>query len=672
MTFAPGAVIIYENDSVPLLAVILSDSGGRFRVLNEQGAELSLPTARLTPTALQCSADKSALPELQRLREQIETAQSSISLQDLWEALKESPRTYGSSELMELYLGTPLPLHAVAMHMVLLKDRTFFKRETEGFSPRTEQAVEQCRKLEQQHKERQALSQAFVAFVEQRLADRTIALPSTLQPLMRSIEDIAAENPDISAERHEFASETLKAAHALLKSDQRLPLEQLANKLLDAIGHFDRNTNISLYRYRPPIEFKAEAQAEAAAAAAQEPRLDTLPREDLTALECVTIDDVTTLDMDDAISLQETERGYELGVHITDVSAIVAIGSALDNEARRRATSLYLPERTIPMLPRELSESRCSLVEAAMRPALSCFMLLDRDFRVTSSRVSASIIKVRRRYSYEDVDALLHSQERQMELLFHVASQSEAQRIAGGASKVTKHEAIPVLLEDGTVTLQQVDEDAPSHFLVSEMMVLANKYFAEFAYKNKIPILYRTQEAPEPDGEEDDDAGDGPAADYAFRGKMKRSVMTTSALPHWMLGLRHYTQVTSPIRRFADLCNQRQIMAHLFGQPYPYSSEKLGQIADALETPNIRAVHLSRDSKRFWLLRYLEQQLEKGPVQFKATVVRTDLKIPIVMLDTIFMTCPLKVSPRPALGAEFQVKVEVVQSRTGMLRIAPA
>lgn len=673
MTLSVGKVVLYENDSTPLLAVLLADNGGRFRVLNQNGSELSLPTARLHPSELSVPADGAKLESLLKLRAQVDEITNSISVRDLWEAQVESPLRMTASELAVVYFGTPAALHELAMLMALLSDPVYFKRELWAFEPRAVQAVEQQLKLEAARRERESRSHEFLSCLVAKTKDRTVPWPAETLTLVRIVEDIAAENPDLAGERLELGVELLRRAKQVLALDKNLSHERLAAELLDMAGHFDQNTNLALFRYRPPLEFKPEALTEVEVLSVEPSAGLREERSDLTDVATFTIDDESTQDMDDALSIEETSSGYRVGIHITDVAAVVPVGGALDSDARRRATSLYLPERTVPMLPRALSEARCSLIRGVPRPAVSCILELDRSFATISSTVLLSVINVKERLSYDEVDRRLHTNDRAAEQLFAVASHSEGSRIAQGAFKMAKHEALPVIDHDGTIRLEQVDEEAPAHFLVSELMVMANRTFAEFAFAKKVPILYRTQEAPEQASEEDEDdesPPDGHAADFAQRGKMKRSVMTPHASSHSMLGLRLYTQMTSPIRRYADLCNQRQIEAHLIGAPLPYSTERLGQLADQLETPSVRATHLSRESRRFWLLRYIEQEMRKGVVELDATVVRNDLKVPIVLLDKIFITCPFKMQPRPKLGAVMRVRVDLVHPRSGTVRLA--
>jgi exoribonuclease-2 len=217
--------------------------------------------------------------------------------------------------------------------------------------------------------------------------------------------------------------------------------------------------------------------------------------------------------------------------------------------------------------------------------------------------------------------------------------------------------------------LHEIDEQGAARTIVSELMILANTVFAQYAKRNGLPLLYRTQEGPDVSLDFLDEIPEGPARDYALRGKLKRSIMSTAPGRHSSLGLDLYTQMTSPIRRYADLLNQRQILSHLLDGKPQYTIDEIERIAFEVEEPLSHANFLSRESKRFWLLRYLEERLKREPITVTATVVRNDMKLPMVELDSLYITVPLRTDSRVALGEQCTVQVKEVSAFRDQVRL---
>lgn len=219
------------------------------------------------------------------------------------------------------------------------------------------------------------------------------------------------------------------------------------------------------------------------------------------------------------------------------------------------------------MLPEELSEEKISLRQGTVRPCLSVLVSLDSAFGVRSFRLIPSLVKVSQRYTYDAVDDLLEVGDPTLSMLHDIAAACEERRIRSGAVRVQKREAVPFKEADGSIRLLEIDEDSPARILVSEMMVLANNLMAEFAAEHRIPVLYRGQERPEAVVvEQREGAPEGPAKDFSARTKLKKSTVTFEPQYHSGLGLNAYIQATSPIRRYLDLCHQRQFISFFRAQ----------------------------------------------------------------------------------------------------------
>ena len=336
---------------------------------------------------------------------------------------------------------------------------------------------------------------------------------------------------------------------------------------------------------------------------------DTEGRMDLRALPIFTIDSAETKDIDDAISLTKTpEGGFELGVHIADVSNYVKPGTELDSEAFNRATSVYYADQVVPMLPKQLSNGICSLNEGALRLAFSCLMRLDKDGNLTDYRFAKTVIRSRVKGVYSEINALLAgSADDELKGKYHeVLSQLPAMKELYGHRARLRKERGCMDIESGEVKLI-LDEDGhcidvkkrtsgESEAMIEEFMLLANQCAAHFARVKQIPFVYRVHEEPNAEklerlhtllqacGINDHFAKDVPtpkelsAILEGVRGGPYEQIINTGMLRcmskavyeekpkgHYGLVLQDYAHFTSPIRRYPDLAIHRIMTAQLKG-----------------------------------------------------------------------------------------------------------
>ncbi|MDC0359039.1 ribonuclease catalytic domain-containing protein, partial [Oligoflexia bacterium] len=334
---------------------------------------------------------------------------------------------------------------------------------------------------------------------------------------------------------------------------------------------------------------------------------------------------------------------------------------------KRRATSLYCPEATIHMLPHRMSEDVISLVPGAARRCLSCLYQVNEQFEIVGAEVKPTLIQVKKQYNYDEVDQILEGDQRDhthrdIYLLYDIAMCYEAQRLASGALKIPKHIVYIYLTDQKDIAHSdfeciEVDENGPAHSLIGEMMILTSSLMADLAVKNNIPLLFRGQEPPGASPLADTTGvPPGPALDYAQRAGLKRSVVTPTPASHATLALEAYAQATSPIRRYGDLCNQRQIWSFLVKGQALYSTEEIATIIDQIEEPLQRAGLTIRETRRFWLQKYLKRKKKKDQT-IQGTVLRTDLKNPLVELAEIYMPVLIKTDKDLKRGDVLKLKI---------------
>ena len=360
--------------------------------------------------------------------------------------------------------------------------------------------------------------------------------------------------------------------------------------------------------YELPKGFSKAVLADARRAAAtlndvrpSKPTATDPGRLDLRKKFIFTCDPVTARDYDDALSLETDRKGNRvLGVHIADVSHFVKYGSALDKEAYRRSTSVYLADRVVPMLPEELCNGVCSLVPNEDRLAFSAFMTFDKDGKMIHRNFAKTIIRSKARFTYEQVMTLISGgksdkispRERKTVLAIHeLAQQLRTARFAAGALDLEVPEAEVLLDDEGEMTGIVTRPYDESHQMIEECMVAANEAVAKELWTKGVKILARLHEAPEAEkidmlradlrglgvrvGRIEDpkvfvkflkDIKSHPlyaTISVMVLRSMKKAVYDARAIGHFGLAKKYYAHFTSPIRRYPDLTLHRQLADYL-------------------------------------------------------------------------------------------------------------
>ncbi len=378
-------------------------------------------------------------------------------------------------------------------------------------------------------------------------------------------------------------------------------------------------------------------------------------REDIRDVLTVTIDGDDAKDLDDAITIKKTDKGFELGVHIADVTHYVKEGSPLDKEALFRGTSVYLVDRVIPMLPHRLSNGICSLNAGTDRFALSCVMNIDKTGKVVGHRVVESIINVNERMTYKDVAKILVEQDEDLMKryegcleMFNTMQElqltlKERRRVRGSID-FDFPEAKFILDDDGKITDIIPYDRSIATKIIEEFMLLANETVAEDFHWQEIPFLYRTHEDPDPEkirnlsefihnyGFNLKGKGSEPhpkeiqkllieiqgsdqekvISRLALR-SMKQAKYTTTSDGHFGLATEYYSHFTSPIRRYPDLQIHRIIKKVITGQfdddAYAHYESILDAVAMNTSKLERRAEETEREVSKFKKCEYMEDKI---------------------------------------------------------------
>ena len=429
-------------------------------------------------------------------------------------------------------------------------------------------------------------------------------------------------------------------------------------------------------KYHLPLEFPKAILEEASAISETVTLIDG--REDLRQQFIVTIDPDDARDFDDAIQVEEIKSGWQLGVHIADVSAYVRPGSALDREAQRRGNSVYLPDRVIPMLPERLSNGVCSLNPHVDRLTHSVFLQFDRNGRVRQTRFARTVIRSAHRLTYKQAFAILKSSARdelseRLHTAWKLAALLRRKRFEHGSLDLDMPEVKVVVDKKGKpIRFERVENDE-SHQLIEEFMLAANEAVARELKNRGIPTIYRVHENPEAErlGELREfvlahgiRVGDlthrgevqkllaairGTAEEHplkiALLKSLKRARYATTPLGHYGLAKVNYAHFTSPIRRYADLEVHRALADRDISRRSSRASSQLSAIADHISDTERNAAEAEIDAVKMKKLEFFELQLQaRDPQVFDAVVIDVRNYGILVELPEILLTGLIHVS----------------------------
>lgn len=430
-------------------------------------------------------------------------------------------------------------------------------------------------------------------------------------------------------------------------------------KVLEVLGHANdpRVDILSVIKaYDVPLEFPQEVMQQVKRVNDEVFEREKAGRMDIRGWQTVTIDGEDAKDLDDAITLTRQDGGYQLGVHIADVSHYVTEGSALDQEALKRGTSIYLIDRVIPMLPHKLSNGICSLNAGVDRLALSCIMDIDAKGRIIGHKIAETVVRVDERMSYTSVAKILEEQDPEeikryenlvpmFQLMKELSDILRQRRHERGSIDFDFPESKLILDEDGKpLEIYPYDRNCATK-IIEDFMLAANETIAEDFFWQELPFVYRTHESPDPDkiqklavfiqnfgyflknsskehihpkeiqkllnkieGTEEEAL----ISRLALR-SMKQARYTTTNIGHFGLSAKYYCHFTSPIRRYPDLQIHRIIKENLHGnlqkKRVKHYEQILPKVAETSSKTERRAEEMEREVIKMKKVEYMEQHL---------------------------------------------------------------
>jgi exoribonuclease II len=631
----------------PRLGVIEQAEGKKhWIVLDSKGQSHTLHPRQITYTVL---GESFTVADIEGFWASAESFLDPSSLEVAWEILLEESQTVEPAQMAQLLFSDRSAVYSYAAHRLLSQDKLYFKQKAEVYEPRSAAQVAELKHQIARETQRQQEQNAFFDRLRVGLSGKTVDWDANDRVYLQTLERYALQGEDSSARA---------AASELLKQIHRPDTPQSAFEVLVDLGLWSVHENLFLRRNNTPIQFPA-----AVLSTVQERLTMTPPegdRQDLTHLKVYTIDDESTAEIDDGLSVETLDNDRQrVWVHIADPSRWVTLGDELDREAQRRSTTVYLPTGMIPMFPVELSTGPMSLIQGTVCCALSFGITLAPDGAVEDYNIVTSRIKPTYRLTYDDVDEMLElglQDEPELIALAEWSQRRQAWRESQGAISIKMPESAIKVIDD-QIEIDVLHESTARN-LVAEMMILTGEVAARYGQAHALPLPFRSQQQPElPPEDELMQLEAGPVRFSAIRRCMPRSEVGITPARHASLGLEGYCQVTSPIRRYSDLLAHFQLKAHLGGLPLPFDASALTTVLASVTMVAQEASFIERQTNRYWSLEFLRRNADTVWQAITLRWLREHEGLALILIEDLGLELAIRFNRAVALGERLEVKV---------------
>ncbi len=659
----PGEVVLFRKRKEPSLGIFIRALGDKLTLFSEEGREADIDPDKVAfMSGIRIEGEFTASEKklkLRDLRRDLDVEKQDIDLVTIWQCYEGSQDEVPFDELLSLYFGDNgvSDRERLALFWAVDKDDIYFRRGEGGYSPRAqEEAAEIIRKKENEERKKYELEKALY-WAKGVLHGNAPSngVPEEVSGYVELLRGYVTylDKFGRSPEAKSFLSEIgIRDVEGALE-------------FLIKAGAWREDEDPILKRFSIRDEFPDGVEIESDNLIAG--GLPSEGFEDLTDLDIFSIDDENTEDIDDALSIRETDAGTEVGIHISNVAALVPKWSDADEEAGRRSETIYLPEKRIHMFPLRLVRERLSLVEGTQRLSLTLFVTFDGENNIRGQRFTNSIVRVRKNMSYAEGSEFFQNDPAGIRMK-EIAQSLRGGRLEAGALIVQLPQLKIRINGDGRIKIEKNNMNSIAHVVVAEMMILMNRMSGRFLKENKVPGIFRSQPEPVPDDVRtlDDTSPLYPVRVVKY---LRAPRVGLNPEPHMSLGIDVYTQVTSPIRRYPDIIMQRQIVSELLYGEAAYSEEEIENLYPRIEAGIREKRTIERQRERYWLYKHL-RSLEGGEIEGVISSVQ-DTKASAYLPDYLFETPVSLGSDRvPEEGARVRLRVRKVDPLRKILSLA--
>ena len=632
----------------------------RLRLLTEHDRDLKVAAQRLSHRSKQrlaCDQGRNRMvASLRELARRRDTLAASIDIEELWMVLSDDPVWIDLDTMTGLcFPASADDDHESAVIRAMFRSRRHFKFRPGQFMAHTETEVAAVITAEERAAHRQHLIDSGAAWI-QSVRSGSPQTPPCRRELIEILQSYYLQERESP---HAEIGRTIMNAAGLTSP------EAIFNHLV-SVGVWDTDENVDILRFNIPTDFPAavldQAQTVATTTAAAAFKDDE--RVDLTHLSTITIDGQSTQDFDDALSIEIRDDHYLVGIHISDVAQYIRKGDLLDETARSRGSSIYMPDARISMAPPLLAENRLSLRKGQLRPTISTMVKFSRSGDIISYDIFPAVIRVDHQLTYFEANVSTEGGDA-IETLHDIALRFREKRLAQGALQIILPEISVWLDESGLPVVNRVNRESPGRLLIAEMMILANWLSARFLAEKGLPAIFRSQPKPK---ERILKNGTGTLfQNWMQRKLLNRFVLRPTPDHHCGLGLDAYVTATSPIRKYFDLVTQRQIRAAL-GIEQAYKTEEIEAIIAQLTRAMADVGRIQFRRNRYWLLKHLEGRI--GDKE-EAIVLQRRRNTYTILLKAYMIECNLPQSSGIDLKPEdlVQVTIQHVNARSNTLSV---
>ena len=632
--FTEGSIVEFADKAKFILAIVTqveekskklrlsTENNGRDLSINPKQVQNKLP-GRVSPQY----PPSQIASELLSIKSRAEAMALTLDLEELYGLLDDGAEI-STEEIVGLLCDEDDAVSHLAVIRAMRNDKFYFKTIQPGVYVKRPQDVVDSLKRQAEAK---AKKDKWIAdFADE--AAKVLALDDESREQI--LEDVVLPNSNVRDAWHIVEDYALFGTDSKERADAEILIDAVqdrrnrgfagtanlrARDFLRKAGYWNKQTHIALLRHKLDAAFADDV--EIAAKAIYDSRIDETGRRDLTHLNVFSIDDAETLDVDDALSLEFLgDNRYRLGVHIAAPAAAIPFDSPLEREARHRASSIYLPEKCIPMMPFIVSENCLSLLQGQRRLAMSFFMTFDDEYNLVDSEITPSVVISKHKLTYESAETMLEEGDDatsdELRKIQEICDFCAENRHNCGAIDVDLPEfKFKYDPDTDRYALIPIDGHMMSRTLVAECMILANCLVAEFCSTNNLPTLYRIQPKPTnlPTQETLDEMPNDYARAYALRRCLQPASTTLVPGPHAGLGVEKYTQATSPLRRYADLMCHYQL-EYWFAHGAPrFDAESFNGLLSESSTGLDNGRAASHEAYRTATLKYLAQCAKDSP-----------------------------------------------------------